>query len=221
MVDWGLYGSLGQTLLKLCSPGVPDIYQGQELWEFWLVDPDNRRPVDFALRRELLAGLQAETFGRRGVPAVLARRLAAHPRDGRLKLLVTWQALHFRRRYAELFQRGQYEVLTAEGAAAEHVCAFAWRRTPSAGQPEQVALVVVPRLVARLAMRSAGAAAEPSRAPLGEAVWTDTRLNLAPLAPQPMKNLFTGQVCPPEGDGMRLAALLADFPVALLSNLDM
>ena len=181
LVDWGLYGSLGQTLLKLCSPGVPDVYQGQELWEFWLVDPDNRRPVDFALRRELLAELQAETSAGAESRLALARRLATNPRDARLKLLVTWQALHFRRRHADLFQRGQYEALTAEGAAAEHVCAFAWRRTPSAGKPEQVALVVVPRLVARLATRSAGAA-EPSRAPLGEAVWSDTRLNLAPLA---------------------------------------
>ena len=124
LIDWGLYGSLGQTLLKLCSPGVPDVYQGQELWEFWLVDPDNRRPVDFALRRDLLARLQAETSAGAEARLALARHLAVHPRDARLKLLVTWQALHFRRQYAELFQRGQYEVLTAEGPAAEHVCAL-------------------------------------------------------------------------------------------------
>ena len=133
---------------------------------------------------------------------------------------MTWQALHFRRRHADLFQRGQYEALTAEGAAAEHVCAFAWRRTPSAGKPEQV-VCCGSSPAGGAAGHAIGRGGRAVAGALGEAVWSDTRLNLAPLATQPMKNLFTGQTCLPEGDGMRLSSLLADFPVALLSKLDL
>ncbi len=115
VVNWGLYSSLSQVLLKLTSPGVPDIYQGQEVWDFSLVDPDNRRAVDFAAHRELLAGLVREVGQGGESPLTLARQLALDPRDPRSKLLVTWLALRFRRRRAELFRQGDYTALEAWG----------------------------------------------------------------------------------------------------------
>ena len=139
----GIVTALSQTLLKLTSPGVPDIYQGQELWDFSLVDPDNRRPVDFALRREMLDRLQNDLSAGDDARLSLARDLASHPADPRLKLFVTWQTLRFRREHAGLFRAGSYVPLEVEGTHAAHVVAFARRWTPAAGQPEQVAMVVV------------------------------------------------------------------------------
>ncbi len=216
VVDFGLYSALSQVLLKLTSPGVPDVYQGQELWGFWLVDPDNRRPVDFDRRKWLLAEIQATGAAGAEERLALARHLAENPRDSRLKLLVTCQALQFRRRHADLFRRGRYEPLAVEGFAAEHVCAFAWRRTPSTGEPEETAIVVVPRLLARLASQFHEEPHDPWR-PLGETVWRDTRLLIPALPPdRPLTNIFTGQTCPFDESSVSLATVFSDFPVALL-----
>ena len=116
MVNWGLYSALSQTLLKLTSPGVPDIYQGQELWDFSLVDPDNRRPVDFALRQKMLARLRKDVGRRERSLFAVARELARNPRDSRLKLFLTWRTLQFRRRHAGVFQHGDYMPLECRDA---------------------------------------------------------------------------------------------------------
>lgn len=218
-VDFGLYGAVAQLLLKLTSPGVPDIYQGQELWEFRLVDPDNRRPVDFDRRKWLLAELQSAVSSGGEEWLKLARYLGQNPRDDRFKLLVTWQALQFRRRAGDLFRAGRYEPLAVEGFAAEHVCAFAWRRAPSAENPATLAVVAVPRLLARLAGHFHEEPHSPWR-PLGEAVWRDSRVLLPEaIAAEPLTNHFTGQTCPADEKGLMLADLFAHFPVALASNL--
>ncbi|MBN1395527.1 MAG: malto-oligosyltrehalose synthase [Pirellulales bacterium] len=235
VVDFGLYGALSQALLKLTSPGVPDLYQGQELWEFWLVDPDNRRPVDFDRRRWLLAEIQSVVTAGDDEQLTLVRYLAENPRDSRLKLLVTWQALQFRRRCAELFRSGRYEPLAVEGFAADHICAFAWRvgqAVPDTNKKEtdtsvrhsltyeDIAIVAVPRLLMSLAARFHEESHDPWR-PLGESAWRDTRVSIAGLPPdRPLMNLFTGQACPFDDSGLSAAKLFADFPVALLSNLD-
>lgn len=215
IVDWGLYSALGQTLLKLTSPGVPDIYQGQELWDFSLVDPDNRRPVDFAYRREMLGQLQADVSTGDEALRETASRLARNPRDPRLKLFVTWRSLQFRRQHAELFRRGQYAPLKVEGTAAEHVCAFMRSWTPDGEQPEQTAVVIAPRLFARLATRCEPPQSGP---PLGEAVWGDTRIVCEALAGRTLKNLYTGQPCRFDGTSLPIATAISDFPVALLSD---
>jgi (1->4)-alpha-D-glucan 1-alpha-D-glucosylmutase len=121
----GVFNGLTQLALKLTCPGVPDVYQGNELWRFDLVDPDNRRRVDFARRRALLAELRAgfEAAAGSDFIADLVNRME----DGRIKLFVTWRALTLRREHAEVFERGDYEPLRVSGARTEHVCAFARR----------------------------------------------------------------------------------------------
>ena len=122
---YGLLNSLSQTLLKLASPGVPDTYQGTELWDFSLVDPDNRRPVDYERRRRMLRDLRsaAETPG--GDLRELARDLVAAKEDGRIKLFVTYRTLQCRRDHPGLLSAGEYIPLAAEGSKAAHLFAFA------------------------------------------------------------------------------------------------
>jgi (1->4)-alpha-D-glucan 1-alpha-D-glucosylmutase len=132
----GLLNSLAQTVLKLAAPGVPDTYQGTELWDFSLVDPDNRRPVDYDRRRGMLGELT------RGVNV---RDLLASTDDGRVKLFVTARLLHARRSHPGLFSAGEYLPLEATGPRRDNVFAFIRR---SGGRS---AVVAVPRLVTRIA----------------------------------------------------------------------
>ena len=123
VIYFGALNSLSQTLLKLTSPGVPDIYQGQELWDYSLVDPDNRRPVDFAVRQRDLAELLARSNSPDSLG--LCSELLQTYRDGRSKLWVTMRALNFRRQHKELFRSGAYIPLEASRGKEEHVVAFA------------------------------------------------------------------------------------------------
>ncbi len=118
----GIFNSLSQTLLKITAPGIPDFYQGCELWDFNLVDPDNRRPVDYAQRRKLLAELNADS--NRQPLTTLINQLLQRPEDGRIKLHLTNQALRFRQDRRELFLHGDYRLLEAQGDLKEHLIAF-------------------------------------------------------------------------------------------------
>jgi (1->4)-alpha-D-glucan 1-alpha-D-glucosylmutase len=207
---FGYFNSLSQLLLKLTCPGVPDLYQGTELWDFSLVDPDNRRPVDYGRRRAVLAELEGRVARAGGDLTPLTDELLAHLPDGRIKTYLIYQALRFRRAHEELFAHGAYLPLEATGARRDHVCAFA----RVAGDTTAVAIVVVPRLVARLAGWT-------ERPPLGAEVWGQTRLLLpAPLAGRSYENTLTGEVLAPESyqgtPGPSLASVLGRFPVALL-----
>ncbi|MBI2001206.1 MAG: malto-oligosyltrehalose synthase [candidate division NC10 bacterium] len=202
----GMVNSLAQTLMKITAPGVPDFYQGTEVWDFSLVDPDNRRPVDFAARAALLAGLRERIAA--GDLAELARELVEDWPDGRIKLYTIHRALMSRRRTPDLFRTGAYVPLPTTGRHAERLCAFARR-----GGTWTVH-TVVPRLVAPLTDTGA-------RLPLGREVWGDTWVVLPEEVPRgSYTNLFTGaEVQAVEHDGgARLAVgdLLAEFPVALL-----
>jgi (1->4)-alpha-D-glucan 1-alpha-D-glucosylmutase len=117
----GLWNSLAQVLLKIASPGVPDFYQGNEIWAFDLVDPDNRRPVNYESRRKMLASLRAQAGSDR---AALIDRLGENPCDGAIKMFITSEALRFRREHADLFGLGSYTGLPAEGSRERHVIAF-------------------------------------------------------------------------------------------------
>jgi 4-alpha-glucanotransferase/(1->4)-alpha-D-glucan 1-alpha-D-glucosylmutase len=121
----GLYNSLSQCLLKLTAPGIPDIYQGCELWNFRLVDPDNRQPVDYVVRKAMLAELK-ERFSQTGSRELTAELLATLE-DGRLKLFITWQLLSFRMLHEDLFSQSSYIPLSSMGTKAENICGFARR----------------------------------------------------------------------------------------------
>jgi (1->4)-alpha-D-glucan 1-alpha-D-glucosylmutase len=197
----GMVNALAQTLVRIASPGVPDIYQGQEIWDFSLVDPDNRRPVDYALRRGMLGELRARMQGDR---RALCRELVERWEDGAPKLYVTHVGLRARQDHADAFTRGEYLPVTASGARAEHVVAFARRGAGS------TLLAVVPRLVAELTRDRDFAI--PDRD-----VWEDTALTGDVVAGR-WRNLFSGEEMETPADGLRLADVLADFPVALLER---
>ena len=187
---------------------MPDTYQGTELWDFSLVDPDNRRPVDYDRRRRMLEDLRSAAESAGGDLRDLARDLVATKEDGRIKLYVTHRSLACRRDHPGLFTAGEYIPLAAEGSKAAHLFAFARRDGDAA------AIAAVPRLVARLAP-------EPGRPPMGAEIWQDTRLPLPGLDPALRWRIaFTGEVLTPEvRDGqpsLAAADLFAHFPVALL-----
>ncbi|MBM4068288.1 MAG: malto-oligosyltrehalose synthase [Planctomycetes bacterium] len=204
---FGYINALSQVLLKLTSPGVPDFYQGSELWDFNLVDPDNRRPVDFARRRSYLRELRERVNESGGDLRPLAADLLATISDGKIKLYVIERVLGFRAAVPELFRAGSYEPLEARGEKAEHVCAF------SRSDVDQAALIVVPRLLVRLA----GAA---ETAPLGPGVWGQTLLTLPEGSGGDFVNLFTGEAMSTTDAGGQPGLVVADvlrhFPVALL-----
>jgi (1->4)-alpha-D-glucan 1-alpha-D-glucosylmutase len=201
----GAINALAQQLLKLTAPGVPDIYQGTELWDQSLVDPDNRRPVDYTRRARLLRGLERRRAGRR-----LATDLLETKADGRVKLYLTSRMLACRAAYPDLFARGDYVPLAAEGAAADHVVAFARR------DAENKFITVVPRLVV-------GLVGKELRDPVGPEVWCDTRLLLAEAEPGTRyRHVFSGEtITVPAGDdgaGLLIADVFAAFPFALLER---
>jgi len=202
---FAITNSLAQTLLKLTSPGVPDTYQGAELWDYSLVDPDNRRPVEYGKRAGILSALQAVAEDER---AALARDLLARAEDGRVKLYLITQTLQFRRAQPALFAQGAYLPLEARGERRTHLCAFA------RSHQHQHLLVVVPRLVAALTKRA-------PRPPLGPDVWGNTQLVLPPtLAARRYRDLLSGLSFNPaqEHHTLRLADVFSTLPVALLAG---
>jgi (1->4)-alpha-D-glucan 1-alpha-D-glucosylmutase len=202
----GAFNALSQQLLKLTAPGVPDLYQGPDLWDFSLVDPDNRRPVDFVLRTRLLEGLR-----RRKPSRALATELLATKADGRIKLYLTDRALACRAEAPDLFRNGDYRPLAATGPQRDHVVAFARRL----GEREIV--VAVPRLVAGLV--------RGEDAPIGAAVWGGEGLALpAADADARFRDRLTGEVVTAkanaDGAALALADVFAAFPAALLERID-
>ena len=201
----GAINALAQQLLKLTAPGVPDIYQGTELWDQSLVDPDNRRPVDYAQRTRLLRGLQRRRPGRR-----LAADLLETKADGRVKLYLTSRALACRAAYPDLFARGDYVPLAAEGAAADHVVAFARR------DEENEFIAAVPRLVVGLTRKELVD-------PIGPEVWGDTRLLLPDAEPGTRyRDVFSGETVKVSasdvGASLPVSGIFASFPFALLER---
>jgi (1->4)-alpha-D-glucan 1-alpha-D-glucosylmutase len=163
----GARNSLSQLVLKIASPGVPDFYQGTELWNLTLVDPDNRRLVDYKRRAGLL-----ETLRRREAEdrIALIRDLAANPLQDEMKLFVTYRGLEFRKSQRELFARGDYLPLETRGTRAANVVAFA----RSLG--DRWAIVAAPRWMS------------------GLADWADTEIVLPPEAPREWRDVLTGLI---------------------------
>jgi (1->4)-alpha-D-glucan 1-alpha-D-glucosylmutase len=204
---FGMLNSLAQTLIKLTVPGVPDIYQGNEFWEFSLVDPDNRREVDYDVRRRALQLLKKALTSIRQLAVAECRELVQNMEDGRIKLYTMWKALALRKQRPDLFREGAYIPLRVTGEKSKHVLAFARQADDS------VFITAVPRLCAELL------GARP-RFSGGEDIWEDTRVELPQTAETRFANIFTGEGVESEtcGDVTSLSAtrLFANFPVALL-----
>ncbi len=165
LAKFGAHNALSQLLIKIASPGIPDFFQGSELWQFTLVDPDNRRPIDYKQRMSML-----ETIRRREAedPVALVRELAQNPQSDEMKLFVTYRALQFRKSNRDLFVRGEYIPLRATGAHADHICAFARRLEGRS------AIMVAPRWQSKITD------------------WADTNLDLP--AAQEYRDALTGLI---------------------------
>ena len=198
----GIFNSLSQTLLKLTVSGVPDVYQGTETWDFSLVDPDNRRPVDYQRLQQQLDTLEHEEDF-----AALTSQMLDNLEDGRFKQFLIASILQFRKQVPQLFMEGEYIPLEVTGSAAEHIVAFArvWKGTGI--------LVVAPRLLHLLGLGK-------SELPQGRSVWKNTAVVLpASLAGKKITNVLTHQAVnsPLNGTEVPVAELLSDLPVGFLT----
>ena len=199
-----MFNSLSETVVKLTAPGVADFYQGTEIWDFSLVDPDNRRPVDYDGRRRMLAEL-TRRIRESGVDlAKFGRELVDQKNDGRIKMYAIWRGLQIRRDNPGLFTEGDYEAIDVSGSGAPSHFQFSAPLTSAA------ALTVVPRLLAKLI---------DEQPPLSPEVWGDTTLRLS-TGPVYWRNVFTNEVATARsidgGLSLRVADVLRNFPVAIL-----
>jgi (1->4)-alpha-D-glucan 1-alpha-D-glucosylmutase len=203
IAELGIYNGLAQVLIKITAPGVPDFYQGTELWDLNLADPDNRRPVDYEKRRGLLTDLK----GCANPLPHTAAQLLEHRTDGRVKMFVTTRALGARARARAVYEQGDYIPLAVHGRWSDHVFAFARRHG------DDLAITCVPRLVGSLVQEQGGP-------PIGS-IWDDTRLDLSPAVDGAgctrLRDVFTDAiVAADEGRTIPLSTLFERFPVALL-----
>jgi len=201
VVTWiGFLNGLAMVTVKLTSPGVPDTYQGNEIWDFSLVDPDNRRPVDYDKRRSMLAALRSLGEPREEALADMLGDLA----NGRAKLYALWRLLQLRKAHETLFREGGYTPVRCSGERARHIVAFARRREGEA------CITVAARLFAGLGI-------EPGELPCGAALWRDTRVHLAFLKDGTvLRDALSGREHRVQAGGLAVSSLLAAFPAAVL-----
>jgi (1->4)-alpha-D-glucan 1-alpha-D-glucosylmutase len=198
VAHYGIFNSLAQSLLKIAAPGVPDFYQGTELWDLSLVDPDNRRPVDFEKRRSFYQDIKQRA--KTDILSLIAD-LIANSQDGRLKLFLIARALGARNKYLEVFQRGAYIPLEVVGKYQEHIVAFARH------YGKTTAIAIVPCFLTTLV--------EPPAFPLGEEIWGDTRVEIPQGLEAKWKDAISGREMP-KRDTISIGQALQYFPVALL-----
>ena len=196
IAEYGIFNSLSQTLLKNTAPGVPDLYQGAELWDLSMVDPDNRRPVDYGQRMQMLENIKSQSD-----PLALIQQLLAEKETGGVKLFLTYKLLQTRKAHADLFLHGDYLPLQFVGQHATNAIAFARR------YQGQTAIAIAPRFFTQLM--------QPGELPLGSSVWSDTVLKLPEGMPQIWQDAITGETVQAEGT-IALSDALNHFPVALL-----
>lgn len=206
---FGIFNSLSQTLLKLTVPGVPDIYQGTELWDLSLVDPDNRRRVQYSQRQHHMESLQPllKSTSPRTIQKLLGELTRDMP-DGRIKQYLILALLNYRQEHANLFKYGAYVPLEVTGASADHVVAFARI------QENEALLVIVPRLNYTLGLRRTGL-------PCGKRLWKDTVIQLPEvLQGKLFENLLTRETLLPKSQApseLEMAEILKDLPIGVLT----
>ncbi|MGZ3558226.1 MAG: malto-oligosyltrehalose synthase [Thermodesulfobacteriota bacterium] len=204
---FGMLNSLSQTLLKITSPGIPDFYQGSEIWDFSLVDPDNRKPVNFDIRKKMLGALKDKMAAYGSDRTGSARELMLEWKDGSIKLYVTFRSLNYRKENYKLFMDGTYAPLWSDGNFKDHVCAFARQ---GGGK---VVLVIVPRFMAHLT--------QVDETPLGRKVWGESSITMpGEIVAERFSNIFTGETVDITGRNgqkrLMLDQVFANFPVAML-----
>lgn len=200
VAEYGILNSLSQTLLKYTSPGVPDTYQGTELWDLSMVDPDNRRPVDYEQRITFLQEIQEKS---QTDILKLIDELSSNKTDGRIKLFLTYKLLQTRKENLAVFQQGDYLPLEVVGKFKDNVVAFA----RSFG--DTMVIAVAPRFLTSFV--------QPGEYPLGEKVWGDTHLELPQGVQSIWRDAITNQTISGSGK-IAIAQILQHFPVALLLN---
>ncbi len=191
IAEYGIYNSLAQTTLKIACPGVPDFYQGTELWDLNLVDPDNRRPVDFERRTRALKEVMAWP----SPPPVPVNQ------DPRVKLFLIHRGLRTRGENKDLFEKGDYLPGSITGSRAQHAVAFfrSWEN--------RYALTVAPRFLTSLI--------KPGEIPVGRRVWQDTIISLPANAPSRWRDGISGNVLTARNE-LLVGDILRDFPVSIL-----
>ncbi|MCW5624207.1 MAG: malto-oligosyltrehalose synthase [Burkholderiales bacterium] len=212
---YGALNSLTLTLLKYTSPGVPDLYQGNELLDDSLVDPDNRRPVDYLLRQRMLDELNAVVTAPDRTARL--RDIAASVDDGRAKLWFTWRLLQTRARDAELFRHGDYTPLEVRGERARHVIAFMRQHEG------RTVIVVAARFFLTLATQSRRAMADTLSSrepPLGEAAWDDTVLVWPAVELDRPVNALTGEPVHRVATAIPVGDLLRHLPGCVLIDVE-
>ncbi len=204
----GFWNSLSRTLIQFTAPGSPDLYQGDELWNYALVDPDNRRPVDYELRRNMLDEIITGMEGTEGARCDFLQNIVSSPEDGRIKLHVIRGALAARGNHPQLFGNGQYLPLATSGSTAHHLIAFARLPSNNDTSDRKAAVIVVPRLTATLV--------SATDIPLGPKVWDDACIPLPEtLQDRTWCSVFTRQQIR-SGESLAVANVLESYPVALL-----
>ena len=210
VAKYGLFNSLSMVVLRVAAPGVPDCYQGTELWDLTLVDPDNRVPVDYATRERIMAEcLRLERATGEDRLATLQAWCASWE-DGRMKMFVLSQALRHRRAQADLYLHGDYVPLTSQGRFHSHLCAFARLHQ------DQAVVVVAPRFPASLE-------ADPQQGAAPDDLWQDTSVTVPSWKPGSVyRHLFTGEQFETAGHGqhqvLSVGAVLRHCPVGLLTR---
>jgi (1->4)-alpha-D-glucan 1-alpha-D-glucosylmutase len=198
---FGAINSLAQLTLKLTSPGNPDFYQGTELWDFSLVDPDNRRPVDFAVRKQMIANLRMANTD----PLRSCIELQETYQDGRIKMWISMRGMEFRREHAALFHKGNYIPLESSDFN-QHVCAFARVLEEKSGK--QMAVVAAPRFTYTLL--------EGKPLPPVGPIWGEATIKLPQDSPDQFENIFTGERVQSQNGVLLCRDLFKSFPVCLL-----
>jgi (1->4)-alpha-D-glucan 1-alpha-D-glucosylmutase len=193
---YGAFNSLSQVLIKATSVGVPDFYQGSELWEYSMVDPDNRRPVDYARRKAYLTELLEEEDKPDGK---YVAGLLSDLQSGKIKMFLMHRALRVRNAYSALYEKGTYEPIVVSGASADNIIAFVRRH-------EAVCCVTA-------APRFLSSVVDDHTLPIGE-VWNDTRIQL-PLEIRQWRNAITGATLEARG-GAAVSEIFREFPGAIL-----
>lgn len=194
---YGVINSLGQSLIKVMAPGIPDIYQGSELWDLSYVDPDNRRPVDYGLRIKYL-----NEFIEKKVQDDYLKQLMENYPDGRIKMYVLYHALKARRMHPEIFENGEYIPLELSSGLSEKVISFARR------YQDQWYIIAAPLNGTRLSISGFFATGE---------LWGEGHLKLPDIAPQEWYNIYNGDDIASTGQ-IQLIELFRNFPVALLKS---